>query len=233
MRFVLPRRTGALVRDKTCVMDGAPFGALDREHTCIVCARAVCANHSTKGKMNPRTGEAGRACERCVSQTMDGDIETYVAHVFRELRRHQGDSVRPVGEAVAAVAGRAEEIVASTAAVSRSVREIAERQSKDSTTTQAALTLLSTQLGQLTASVGSLNQQWRASVVVHPHAPAPAAELRRERDGLSSSGAVPQQQARSAREDVATGRSLPAWWVVASALGWIVAALLAGALLFR
>jgi hypothetical protein len=202
-------------------MDGAPFGALDREHTCIVCARAVCANHSTKGRMNPKTGEAGRACERCVGQTIDGDMETYVAYVFRELKRHQGDSVRPVGEAVAGVAGRAEELVASTAAVSRAVREFAERQAKDSTTAQAALTLVSTQLGQVTASVASLNQDWRTWVAGQSPALTPPKPAQ-----------VPLPAA-SARASNQAARSVPGWWVVTSTLGWIVAALLAGALLFQ
>jgi hypothetical protein len=84
----------------TCVIDGKPFGKVDREHVCVVCARRVCSDHSTADRMNPHTGEAGRACQRCLGQTIDDKVEAQVAWLHREVVALQQAQAEPVREAL-------------------------------------------------------------------------------------------------------------------------------------
>ena len=79
----------------TCVIDGKPFGKVDREHVCVVCARRVCTDHSTGDRMNPHTGETGRACQRCLGQTIDDKVEAQVAWLHREVVAMQRSQEEP------------------------------------------------------------------------------------------------------------------------------------------
>ncbi len=70
---------------ETCCIDGRPFGKLEREFVCVVCARKVCGEHSTDSRINPFTGERGHACRRCLGETVEGTLEAQVAALYRQL----------------------------------------------------------------------------------------------------------------------------------------------------
>ncbi len=70
---------------ETCCIDGRPFGKLEREFVCVVCARKVCGEHSTDYRINPFTGERGHACRRCLGETVEGTLEAQVAALYRQL----------------------------------------------------------------------------------------------------------------------------------------------------
>ena len=71
---------------ESCYFDGRPFGKLEREFVCVVCARKVCGEHSTGDRTNPFTGERGHACRRCLGETVDGTLEAQVAALHRQLQ---------------------------------------------------------------------------------------------------------------------------------------------------
>ena len=71
---------------EACCFDGRPFGKLEREFVCVVCARRVCAEHSTDYRINPFTGERGHACRRCLAETVEGNVEAQVASLFRQFQ---------------------------------------------------------------------------------------------------------------------------------------------------
>ena len=71
---------------ESCCIDGRPFKKLEREFVCVVCACKVCGEHSTGSRTNPFTGEGGHACQRCLSETVDGTLEAQVAALHRQLQ---------------------------------------------------------------------------------------------------------------------------------------------------
>lgn len=83
-----------------CFIDGKPLGLTDREHVCVVCARKVCSEHSTGDRLNPHTGESGRACQRCLGQTVDDEVKAQVGWLHRQLTAWQRGELGPALEAL-------------------------------------------------------------------------------------------------------------------------------------